>query len=360
MGNQTRERWAGGYVRAEANGRKTFILQREIGGRRFHRSTGAHNERAALKQLERFEANPGAWNPFGDAIRDILRLTPELVVEFRDYQLSPPPLGAGNTSRKHVAQYCAYLGDFMEAFRGKDLRTLSLSDDVKPALRGKKCLGYRIAAIKAFFTWLRTEKHLVKTAEDCTLDLRSIQASPEKHRRKKALDELAVRKVFDLVTPDVRDVISVLMATGWHTTELERFVRHQSNAEIIETPERTDKIIAILRTRQKSKEMTNTALTHGAHLEAAKRLFARGRMPKKHNDTVKAACDAAGIPRFTLGVMRHTVATWAKKSGASLAEIAAAFDHKDKRTTRIFYVDLNEPTAPIPTIAFHDPRPLSN
>ena len=61
-----REVWEGGYRRRDSKGRDVFVIERWVGGRKFHASTRCHTRKAALKQLERFEANPAGYRPDGE------------------------------------------------------------------------------------------------------------------------------------------------------------------------------------------------------------------------------------------------------------------------------------------------------
>lgn len=64
---------------------------------------------------------------------------------------------------------------------------------------------------------------------------------------------------------------------------------------------------------------------------------------------VKCPDGKVGIPVFTPGKLRHSVATWAIDAGADLAQVAAYLGHKSPRTTRKFYATHARP-AKVPTI----------
>ena len=63
-----------GYVRGGV-----FIIEKKIGGKKFHRSTHATTLRGALKQLERFEADPQAFTARGTVTLGALALTETLI-----------------------------------------------------------------------------------------------------------------------------------------------------------------------------------------------------------------------------------------------------------------------------------------
>ena len=99
----------------------------------------------------------------------------------------------------------------------------------------------------------------------------------------------------------------------------------------------------------KSGEPLRTAVSAEV-LEAGKRLLARGSLSfEKYGLAIKGACNAAGIPPFTPGRFRHSVATWAIEKGADPATVAAFLNHKSPATTRRFYATHAVPTK-VPTL----------
>jgi integrase len=65
---------------------------------------------------------------------------------------------------------------------------------------------------------------------------------------------------------------------------------------------------------------------------------------------VKRPDGKVGIPVFTPGRLRHSVATWAIEAGADPASLAAFLGHKSPRTTRRFYATHASPPK-VPTLA---------
>lgn len=347
-----------GYVHRQKNGLSLFIIERKIRGRRFHVSTGAHTITAAKAQLERFEADPVGYDPRGGD-GEKLQLTDKLIEEWEAFSL-----GRGN-GRAYTRDHGRKLAVWLLKFGGADLRKLNLRQ-LREGLRGLSARKHRIIAIKSFFTWLRTEKGLITTAQDATLDLKVPQASPEKHRRRKVVPWQNVEKVLayleakatedaarlrtpnDKLEPGVdakrrRDCLLLLTATGWHVTELERFIR---GGEVLR--QAGGDVLAVLVVRHKGGDFARTPLTHREHLDAAERLRASGEVPRNLQKEHVATCLAAKVPAFGLGVMRHSVATWAVEAGAAPEQVARFLGHKDKRTTERFYVDVAVPTNVIP------------
>ncbi len=336
-------RWPGGHVHRQKDGRPLYVIARSVNGRRFHISTRCHNLTAAMKQLERFEADPLSYAPVGDERAERMPLTDELVLEFHGWSVSVK----GNT-RKHANEMCHRLADWKDDFRGADLRHITLRDHIKPALERRATnRQHRIIAIKSFYAWLRKERCVLTSAQDPTLDLSVPSGSPEKYRRKKALDADRVRAAFGKLVGPERDCLVLLAATGWHVTELERFIR---DGEMIPSGLGPLGPLFGFAVLHKSGDNTGSPIHHPETIQAAERLRAAGMVPRRLNKTIKAACVAAGVEPFTLGVIRHTVATWAIEDGSTPAEVAEFLNHKDKSTTERFYIDVGVPTVSVPVL----------
>lgn len=339
--------WPGGYVSLDEGGRPTFVIARMVGGERFHLSTRTHSLRAAMKHLERFEADARAYKAGGAAgiqAEEPLHLTTQLVLEYRDWMLERPR----PASRRHANEMAHRLADWAEDLSGVDLRKVTLLGHLKPALaRRGTSKQHRIIALKGFCGWLRKEKGLLRAAEDATLDLAVPQASPEKHRRRKAVPVESVRAALAGLAPAHRDCLLLLAATGWHLSELERFAR----TEEARIATGVGQVLAVLQVRHKSGATTRTPVTRREVLDAARRVRERGTLPRKLNGAIRAACVAADVQPFTCGVMRHSVATWAVESGQSPAQVAEYLGHADKKTTLRFYAD-----AAVPSVTLKLPR----
>lgn len=340
-----RKRWSGGYIHQQADGRPLYVLERKVGGRKFHISTRAHSERAAHEHLRRFEADP--WR-YAEEMRSgrpealPVSLTADLVSDYWRWMTTRrQPLPA---SKAHARDAVRYLADWTEDLRGRDLRRLDLST-LKAALAARpRAQQHRIIAIKAFFSWLREERQMVQRRDDPTLDLRVPQASPEKHRRRKAASTEAVRAALAQLSPDCRDWVLLLAHVGWHLTELGRFARDPDSRI---APGR-GAVLAVLQVRHKTGATTRTPLLAQEAVDAARRIRERGTFPRKRlYAEIRAACAAAGVSRFTPGAMRHTVATWAIEEGTSADVVADFLGHRDRRTLNRFYADVAVPTLPI-------------
>lgn len=343
--NRKGGKWPGGYISLGDDGRPLYVIEKMVRGQRFHVSTGAHDFIEAGKQLERFWAAPSAYQAqdvSAAQLRGALYLTSELVLEYRDWMLSR----ASPATRRHANEMAHRLADWTEDLAGVDIRRASLRDHLKPAVeRRATSRQHRIIALKGFCAWLRREKGLLTSAEDASLDLAVPQAVPEKHHRRKAVALKDVRAVLLNLRGPYRDCLLLLAATGWHVSELERFVR-DDEARVADG---AGAVLGVLQVRHKSGETTRTPVVDAKVLAAAHRLRERREVPRKLNAAIYAACDKAKVARFSPGVMRHSVATWAIEAGQSPDQVAEALGHKSKSTTLKFYADVAVPTVALKT-----------
>ncbi len=346
MGRKRVPGWPG-YVHRQANGRDLFIIERQIKGRKFHVSTRASTISAALVQLERFERAPAEYDP-GVSLNGegALLMRRQLALDYFDYLVSPRSKGGKGNYRKHSKQMANRMKEWAADLAGRDLKSLDLGRDIIPVLERRTNRKNRIIALKGFYTWLRTKKHLLKSAHDPTLDLPVPQSSPEKHRRRKVVPFESAFKAAEKLDLRMRDALNLLIATGWHITEAERFVREEESEIILNPP--GVKVLAALVMRHKSGDTTSTPLTRVDQLESAQRLKEAETFPSRLNSRLKTACIAAKVDAFTFGVLRHSVATWAVEQGATVPEVALFLHHKSPETTRRFYVDTATPVPAVP------------
>ncbi len=340
LGRDTR--WEGGRIRYDARGRATFVIERMVQGRRYMVSTRAHTLSAAMKHLARFEADPAAYTRKPERADPVL-LTEELMEEFLTYSRD-----VKKNSGQWVITQRMYLKHWVEDLLGRDLRRLSLRDDVDPVLERRGAgRSQRIKVLKAFMAWLRKVKRLLRHAEDATVDLPVPQARPEQARRLKAIP----RDHFDLALQHLvgsfRDGLMVLGATGCHYSELVRFIRDGS---IEPVPRGAADAAGVLMFRHKTGVPHRVRVGEVA-LEAARRLKERGIAWDHHrfNDAIASACNVADIPIFHPGQLRHSVATWAVNAGADPAAVAAFLGHRSTATLKKFYSTHAAP-ARVPTL----------
>jgi integrase len=340
--------WLGGYIREGARA-PTYIIEKWVKGVHFHVSTRCHTERAALAHYARFEADPRNYDPRGTprAEDSAVRMTTDLIDAHEQYQLE-----VKRNTAAHAASVAEYLAQWMGAFDGRDLRTLRAVDLRQLLAKWPTAQRYRAGAIKAFLRWLREERDLLSTGEDCGRDFRIPPATPAKLRRKRAVEFADVEAVLALLRGQARDVLRVLMATGLHVSELRRFA--VEGEMFAPTPSNAAAgVLANLAMRHKSGQLHVVALREQDAVDAATRIRAAGVIPFHGQLAAElhAACAAAGVEQFGLGVMRHSVASWLARAGVPLPAIADFLGHRSARTTQLFYRDLGHQALPLPVPA---------
>lgn len=336
----TKQKWLGGFIRMTKSGRPTYIIEKHIHGAYFKVSTRRNTERGAIEEFERFEVDPAAYVA---GLVDALPMTPELVMEYRAWQI-----GEKGNLTETANWNASMLRDWLKALSGKDLRRVSATKDIKPALAAwKTSRAGRIVALKGFYSWLRKEKGLVQHHQDPMPDVRipkggsSRETAPRDHPYK------LVMRVYRCLREDVRDILQLLVGTGWHLSEVIRFA---STGEIRKDP--TGKHRAVLVTWHKRREKAVSGLMKVAHVEAAKRIRAKGYTLGRSRLAflMRRANYDAGIPKgqeVFFGDMRHTVSTWAHEMGEDIENTAKAFNHTDAKMLRQHYVRHAVPRATI-------------
>jgi integrase len=333
-----RPQWLGGFIRKTKAGRPTYVIEKRINGQLFKVSTRCHTLDAAVKELARFEVDPGGY------IKRLV-MTVDLVLEYRTWQLDE----RGN-SHEWAHTSANLLMDWLEALGDVDLRKLT-AVAVKEKLRGwETSRPARVTALKGFFTWLRKERGLLKHHEDPMPDVRIPERKSAKEQgRARDVPFKTALAVYRHLRADVRDVLQLLSGTGWHLSEVGRFAE---KGEIRKDP--TGKSKAVLVVWHKRKEDSVTGLSNPLHIAAAKRLreqgwiLSRGRLA----ELMRLANDAAGVPegeRLHFGDMRHCVGTWSVELGEDMRDVARAFNHESEKMLRRHYVRHAVPRATIKT-----------
>lgn len=370
--------WRGGRAWEDPDGTRTYYIRKTVAGAAFEVSTGCTQLAAAIKHLERFEADPHGYRPEGDASAVPLYLdadpdesgVPKLAREFLRWSRDDK----GNTL-PWVAKQKAAMTWWIGKLRGVDLRRATIRDHIAPALERVRDRSTRIRVIKAFYGWLRKEKHEVTAAQDPTFGaLPAPAARPAQRVKSKVIPRehfILVRDHFRTQEEERRavregkvvalaraaeveragpwaDALTVQAGTGWHTTELVRF----AGAGEIEPLPKSMKVengaeAVLVVPLHKSGDTHRTAVSAEV-LEAAKRLRAHGSFSREWYDrSVRAACRGVrrpdgktGIPVFTPGRFRHSLATWAFEAGADPFAVSAFLGHKSPATTRKFYASL--------------------
>ncbi len=341
MGN---DRWDGGHIHRQEDGKRLFIIEKERSGRRYHISTRCYSESAAVEHWKRFQADPEKYKaemrmgPDRAAV-----ITPQLILGYRAHLLERER----PTTRQYANEMAHRLTEWMEDLRGADLRHVQLAALKAAVDKRGTCRQHRIIAVKGYCRWLRQERFILDRRTDPTLDLVVPQSSPEKHRRRKAVEVERVEAALRKLDPPYRDCLAVSAATGWHVTELARFARHHES----EIAKGSGTVLAVLVTRHKNGGFTRTPICEEAVVRAARRIRAKGVMPRRMNGHLREACERAKVEPFTFGVMRHTVATWGIERGALPSAVAEFLGH-NLDTSKRFYQDAAVPTNVIPLPRF--------
>ena len=335
-----------GYVRGGV-----FVIEKRIHGKKWHFSTRCTTLRAAMRQLERFEESPSTYRPDGGD-GPALALDEAMIDRFFAWH-------SAHTSRPWALNVRSLLVDWANHLRGSDLRKLSLVADLKPHLAGATQNPHRVKAIRLLFKWLRTELGVIDRAQDVTLDLAVPPAKPAQWSRSKAVAWERVLELLPHLRADVRDVLELLAATGWHISEARRFAAGGTlrEREASDPPH----VVAVIGVRHKSGKPHFTALVHERHAQVARRVRERGHVIDNGAlrkqmlrgfaavDAARKQADADAKPaeRFQLGSMRHSLTNWLADAGVSVEERGKYLGHNPGTNAR-FYVDAQRPPVVMP------------
>ncbi len=346
--------WPHGYIRHDLKGRPTFIVEKRLGDRRWHFSLRVHTIGAALQEVQHFEADPDGYLA-GRGRDNALRFDESLRDAFFKWSAEER-----HNTPKWVAEQKRYLAWWVEELGdGCDLRRVDLGRDVMPALDGTPCRAPKIAVLKCFYAWLRTERHIIEPAEDPTFGkLKMPQSDPAQWKTVKAFTPEQFEKVRAAVGPGIySDAMTVQAGTGWHVTELVRFAR---SGAVEELPPAADAAegqpkpegAVLVCPVTKGGEMLKTRVSKAVG-DAARALLEAGTINRRNYDTaLREANEKAGLAPGTVsgGRFRHSIATWAVNAGTDPKDVASFLGHKSARTTRRFYATHAVP-AKVPTLA---------
>lgn len=334
--------WEGGYININSKGVPTFYIRLSVGGKRYEISTGANDLAEARRHLAAFERDPSAYAATRDLSTKGLALTESLIEKYCEATRA-----AGRTP-EYIVSIRGYLTNFwMKELAGKDLRALNVVTDVKAALVGKKAVPHKIRCLKAFYTWLRQEAHLVKPSEDCTLHvLRAPQASRSLKSKAVKIDDIL--KIRPFLPPKCLHLNDVLMGTAWHIREVKRWLT-TGGTDLL--PEGNEEEFAVMSVLAKRRNIVRTRVSRKT-LQAAEALRALGWVgDDDFRRELTLACAKAGVERIRPGVYRHSVLHHAIEAGASLEAVATFANHANQATTKKFYVGFAVP-AKVPTMTF--------
>lgn len=341
--------WLGGFISKDGDGNRIYVIRKSINGVKYKVSTRCHTERAALKQLEQFEADPESYWPGRDPNAEGLFLNDDLSKEFLKWSKTTKKNSAGwvRQQQRHLAWWADQL-DGLDLRAGKGPKRVSLKAHLLPMLDEISNREQRIRVLKALYSWLRKESHKIEPEQDPTLDaLSAKQVEPEQWKRPKAVAKADYDKVRVLLDDIWKARLDVLGATGWHSTEIRRFAANGSIETLNEEKEGVAGVLLVPLTKAGTPLRTQVS---ARGLEAAKKVRAAGAFSyERFHEVLAEACLTADVTKFGPGQLRHSVATWAFEAGTDLGAISSFLNHKSTMTTRRFYATLATPKK-IPTL----------
>jgi integrase len=345
--------WRGGRAWEDPSGRRTYYIRRAVKGVRYDLNTGCTSVASAAGHLDRFERDPQGYRASLAASAAVYLDTDRakaFLAWSRDVKGNSP---AWVAKQKH------HLAWWAEKLAGLDLRRVSLRDHIVPAYQGVPDTASRVRVLKAFYGWLRKESHTIAAAEDPTFGVLSVPAAkPAQRTKSKVIPREHYLLVRDALTAPWRDALIVQAGTGWHTTEAIRFATSGAIEPLPKSMRVEHGAVGVLVCPLHKSGDTHRTAVSAEVLEAAKRLREHGPFSREWFDravrsackTVKCPDGTTGIPVFTPGRFRHSVATWAFEAGADPAAVSAFLGHKSPATTKKFYASLA--TVPkVPTLA---------
>jgi integrase len=346
--------WAGGRVR----GGIYYVRKMVVGpdGRR-HRvdfSTHCTDPKAAQDVLEKWERD-ASYRPNLDQDRfdaavagsTKLALTDALRDEFLAWSVKPVQEGGrGNTEKWAYDQKRCLKWWQEKCFKDRDVRKVSVQE-VRAAWESiPEARQQRIAVLKAFFTWLRRHKHLLNIAQDPTQDIAVPASTPAQYSRDRTYTKEQYRKLIGsgFLSEDMRDAAVIQFNTGWHCTELKRWIDAGQIADYRGDRKNTleaEAACVLACPRAKNGKPLNTTVNATAQA-AAKRLLARRPEGyrfnyKRYLKELKRVSEGLKLPRFYPGQARHSAATWAVDAGASMQEVADFLNHSSIAMVRKYY-----------------------
>lgn len=241
----------------------------------------------------------------------------------------------------------AQLRRFEAAPEGYDPRGLVRPDPIHLDVK----LADAFLAWSAKYRYLRKERGLLLTEDPVHGRLIFGEPQPEQLKRSKVVPTEHIDLVIEHLTSPWRDALTIQAGTAWQVTEVERFAVGGTIEPLPKNAQQEGVAGVLVCPRHKSGDSIRTRVSAGV-LEAAKRLRAHGSFANGHkgrggtayNRAIRAACAAVkrpdgeiGIPPFTAGMLRHSVATHAVNSGESVQSVAEFLGHRSKKTTERFY-----------------------
>jgi len=305
-------KWAGGRIRATAEGPK-YVIEKMVAGHRYVVHLDVPSEARALLELKAFRADPVRYV---DLHRGERETAPKASL-WSDQTLDDwekAKLAEGCTA-EYVGSCRNYVEDWRKALNKRAIASLKLAD-LQRALKtwngGRK---FRIIALKSYTGWLR-DQGLLKRAEDPS-DSLAVPTS----KATKSIEERSYR-TEDLVTvygrlesQACRDTFFLRATLGMHGTEVCRLAEGKGRLEVVEDP---GGIYAVAVFPHKNGSAPRLSLSRRQYW-AAKRLQDRGGAASSstlYEALVKASKGLGAV--IHAGSLRHNWATRALEEGQEI------------------------------------------
>jgi len=334
--------WEGGRYHEARDGTVTYYIRRRVAGEQVEVKIPARDAAGAISHLRRFEIDPAAYMA---TMKPGPRAVPLLLDAALVKQFLKDKTAEGVTA-PYLRDLRRYLADWGDDLDGRDLRHLDLGADLVPALDRRGSRLHRTAALRALTAWLR-QRGLLKRDTDATLDLPVPSPKPAITSQQKGVE----RERFDAVVAKMpggpaRDLVRLLGDTGMHFTEALRFAKGGTVEEV--KAKRGDGATHTVRIPiHKNREPLLVAVGPGI-AECAQRIRKSGTVNRANaTKAVKRAAVVAEVKPFTLGVLRHSVAEWARRAGQD-ERTSRFLGHRSAQTTARFYAGRVAPLRPLP------------
>lgn len=390
--------WQGGRTLRDRNGKPGWVLERMVGGARFTKRLEAKSEGEALAELALFDRDPSAYvtakEQAQQALQGALVVCAETIGQVRDHLLQK------KRDPDYVTNVVSYLATWGEDLAGADLRKLSVQNLKLLLTKHQTAKAKRVASLKSFTAFFRTELNTLPAGEDPTLGLMSLQYVPAKMKKEKGYSKETIEAVYAAIhdwetertAPDahgrtrpvgciatnrregwgtlqgVRDVLVMRAKFGMHQSEIDRL---SSGAAILKPLKGQGEIAGTVRFTHKSGQ-DHTLSLDAQGFAAAQRLATKGGAISYSyvRATLKYAARRAGVAAFLPGELRHSFITIArtegrevkpKSGGVDLATIASVVGHHGTHTTAGSYLGGHVPSMILIPLGLkhpEDPQPL--
>ena len=415
-----RKDWSGGFARWDGSSWTYYIRRRDPRlGRDSDRrakqaviSTGAHSEELARIHLDVFEANPLAYDPSRVSVgRGPLLFTHALCAEHLDYLAAPILQGGKANTPQHCATVRVSLIWWTKQLGQVNLRSATVEElrakipvaDVRDERRtvlqkAPKGRKHKLAAFKHFITWLRRVRGdglsqaegpdmstlVLPQAHGHRLKLHDPKLALERQRKgQRALEgfpELRKALAAEKRWAWAMHALDLQADTGWHTTEVERWVNLGGLVEPMPLGRKSEAAALLLTIHKRGQEHRTPVSKAGLLAARALHEWTSAREGLKHqgwDPTTKQMrvfdskpfprqqyerlcirrCEKDGITKFGPSHMRHAFATPSSGSGHAAKSIGAFLGHREGQRGALVKSTYADPRSQIDILAV-EARPI--